>query len=199
MRMPARLPGSDSVPMPVRRTPVPLLLVAVVALLLVPGLSAQDPFGDVTVEPRPEEHRHWDAEAVAATRAELERRLADGEGIWGTGFAYERVLEAADHRPHSISLVLREGYTQPEIHERKWDVYVILEGSGTLLMGGERTNWIEGRPPEEQRPDLTGAEAFEVTEGDVLHVPARVWHQLLLGEGQSMTYMLINIMEPETE
>ncbi|MFW6200614.1 MAG: hypothetical protein ACOC8K_08575, partial [Gemmatimonadota bacterium] len=164
---------------------------------LTPHLSAQDPFGDVPIEPRPEEHRHWDAEAVAGKEAELEQRLADGGGIWGTGFVYDRVLEAAEHRPHSISLILREGYTQPEIHERKWDVYVILEGSGTVLMGGERTNWIEGRPQEEQRPGLTGAERFEVTEGDVLHVPARVWHQLLLDEGESMTYMLINIMEPE--
>lgn len=171
----------------------PLVAPAAVA----PDLSAQDPFGDVPMEPRPEEHRHWDAEAVAAKKAELRERLDAGEGIWGTGFAYDRVLEAAEHRPHSISLILREGYTQPEIHERKWDVYVILEGSGTVLMGGERTNWVEGRPQEEQRPRLTGAESFEVTEGDVLHVPARVWHQLLLEEGQSMTYMLINIMEPE--
>ena len=176
-----------------------LLLAPLVApSTLTPHLSAQDPFGDVTVEPRPEEHRHWNAEAVAAKKAELRERLDAGEGIWGTGFAYDRVLQAAEHRPHSISLILREGYTQPEIHERKWDVYVILEGSGTVLMGGERTNWVEERPQEEQRLGLTGAESFEVTEGDVLHIPARVWHQLLLDEGQSMTYMLINIMEPES-
>lgn len=185
---------------------VPILTLTLLALVFAPPLappglalhlSAQDPFGDVPMEPRPEEHRHWDADAVADKRAELRARLDAGEGIWGTGFAYDRVLEAAEHRPHSISLILREGYTQPEIHERKWDVYVILEGSGTLLMGGERTNWIDGRPQEEQRPRLTGAESFEVTEGDVLHVPARVWHQLLLEEDQAMTYMLINIMEPE--
>jgi mannose-6-phosphate isomerase-like protein (cupin superfamily) len=48
---------------------------------------------------------------------------------------------------------------------------------------------------EEQRPGLSGARSFEVTKGDVVHVPARVWHQLVLDEGQSMTYMLINVME----
>ena len=32
----------------------------------------------------------------------------------------------------------REGYTQPEIHELEWDLYMILDGSGTLLVGGER-------------------------------------------------------------
>lgn len=180
-----------------RTRSIPGAAIVLALLALVPKLSAQDAFGSVTVEPRPEEYLQWDAAAVAAKKAELEQRLADGGGIWGTGFAYDRILQATDYRPHSISLVLRKGYTQPEIHELKWDIYVILEGSGTLLMGGERTNWVEGLPPEEQHPGLEGAEAFQVTEGDVLHVPARVWHQLLLDEGQEMTYMLINVMEPE--
>lgn len=167
-----------------------------VTLTLASHVHAQDTFGSVTVEPRPEEYRHWDAEAFAAKQAELDQRLADGQGIWGTGFAFDRVLEATDYRPHNISIVRRSGYTQPEIHEEKWDIYVIQEGSGTLLMGGERINWVDdGRPPEEQHPELSGATAFEITKGDVLHVPARVWHQLVLAEGQSMTYMLINVME----
>jgi mannose-6-phosphate isomerase-like protein (cupin superfamily) len=166
-------------------------------LFVAPGLSAQDVFGDVTLEPRPEEYIHWDASAFAAKQADLEDRIASGNRTWGTRFVFERVLEAAEHRPHSISIVHREGYTQPEIHELKWDLYVILEGSGTLLVGGERTNWIsDGRPSAEQRPGLGGAEAFDVVEGDVVHVPARVWHQVVLEEGSAMTYMLINVMEP---
>ncbi|MBM4185155.1 MAG: hypothetical protein FJ207_13220 [Gemmatimonadetes bacterium] len=32
---------------------------------------------------------------------------------------------------------------------------------------------------------------------DIIHVPARVWHPLVLAEGQSMLYALININEPE--
>jgi mannose-6-phosphate isomerase-like protein (cupin superfamily) len=42
---------------------------------------------------------------------------------------------------------------------------------------------------------LEGAQEFPVTEGDIIHVPARVWHQLELAEGQSMTYAIVNIME----
>jgi mannose-6-phosphate isomerase-like protein (cupin superfamily) len=160
--------------------------------------SAQDTFGGVTVEPRPEEYLHWDAAAFAAKKADLRARLDAGNGIWGTGFAFDRVLEAADYRPHNMSIVLREGYTQPEIHQLKWDLYVILEGSGTILVGGERTNWInDGRPPEQQHPGLKGAQAFQVTKGDIMHVPARVWHQVVLDEGKSMLYALINVNEPE--
>lgn len=167
-------------------------------LLTLPTLVlAQNPFGGVTNEPRPEEYLHWDASDVAEIKDDLQEGLDDGEGIWGTDFIFERVLEAADHRPHSISIVHRSGYTQPEIHELKWDVYVILDGSGTARIGGERVGWIDGRPPEEQRPDLEGYEEFSVTKGDILHVPARVWHQMLTEEGSTITYALINIFEPE--
>jgi mannose-6-phosphate isomerase-like protein (cupin superfamily) len=159
--------------------------------------SSQDAFSRVTVEPRPEEHLHWDAEAFRTKRAELEQRIASGAGIWGTGFAFDRVIDDAPYRPHSMSIVYREGYTQPEIHQLKWDIYVVLEGSGTVLMGGLRTNWMSDRPAEGQRPQLEGAEAFRVAAGDIVHIPARVWHQLVLEEGQSMLYALININEPE--
>lgn len=174
-------------------------LVSIITFSMLAGLSpvlAQDnPFGGVTNEPRPSEYLHWDAAAVAEIKSDLSQRLENGEGIWGTGFIFERVLQAADHRPHNMSIVHRRGYTQPEIHETKWDMYVILDGSGVVRMGGERVGWIDGLPPEEQRPDLVGYEEFQVTKGDILHVPARVWHQLLTEEGTSVTYALINIFE----
>jgi|GEM_PF-552477 len=158
-------------------------------------VAAQDRFGAVTNEPRPSEYLHWDAEDYARTRAELQQGLAEGNGIWGTDFIFERVLQDADHRPHNISIVHRSGYTQPEIHELKWDIYVILEGSGTARIGGVRVGWVSGRPPEEQRPELEDYEEFHVSQGDILHVPARVWHQMLTEPEDSITYALINIFE----
>jgi mannose-6-phosphate isomerase-like protein (cupin superfamily) len=163
---------------------------------IVPCLSAQTLVSSVTVEPRPEEYVLWDAEAIAAERAELAGRIESGRGLFGTGFAYDNVLGPASHRPHYMSIVHRVGYTQPEIHELKWDMYFFLEGSGTMLIGCVRTGWIDdGRPTSEQHPMLEGAQEFPVTEGDIIHVPARVWHQLELAEGQSMTYAIVNIME----
>ena len=165
------------------------------ACLAPPAAAAQDPFGDVPNEPRPEEYLHWDAAAVAGFQGELDEALRNGEGIWGTPFVVATALPRADHRPHSVQIIHRAGYTQPEIHTTKWDLYVVLKGAGTVLVGGERVNWIEGRPPEEQQPRLEGAQAFEVAEGDVLHVPARSWHQVEVAEGGSITYALINVFE----
>ena len=165
-------------------------------LSLATSLVAQDdPFRDVPVEPRPSEYIRWDADAFAGFQNELEGELRDGSRIWGTPFVYMNALPRADHRRHDMQIIHRAGYTQPEIHASKWDIYVILDGSGTALIGGERVNWIDGRPPEEQRPQLMGADEFQITKGDMVHVPARVWHQVVVEPGESITYALINVIE----
>jgi hypothetical protein len=75
---------------------------------------------------------------------------------------------------------------------------VILDGSGTVLMGGQRVGWVDRRPPEEQRPELHGGVALHVTNGDIVHDPTRVWHQVVLESGAAATFMLINVNEPES-
>ena len=121
------------------------LLTLLACLALPAAAAAQDPFGDVPNEPRPDEFIHWDGEAVSGFQGELDEALRNGEGIWDTPFTVVTALPRADHRPHSVQIIHRAGYTQPEIHTTKWDVYVILQGAGTVLMGGERVNWIEGQ------------------------------------------------------
>jgi mannose-6-phosphate isomerase-like protein (cupin superfamily) len=168
---------------------------AVLAFVLAPSVLAQDPFQGVPVEPRPSEYLHWDAKAAAGFKTELEGVLRAGGGIWGTPFSVSSALPRAPHRRHDVQIVHRAGYTQPEIHATKWDIYVVLDGTGTVLMGGERVNWLAGRPPEGQSPQLEGAREFGVAKGDIVHVPARVWHQVRVAPGQSITYALINVME----
>jgi mannose-6-phosphate isomerase-like protein (cupin superfamily) len=154
-------------------------------------------FEGIPSEPRPAEYIHWDAEAFAELQSGLEQQVQDGSRIWGTKFVYTDALARAEYRSHDVQIIHRSGYTQPEIHDSKWDIYVILYGSGTAFIGGERVNWIDGRPQEEQRPQLVGAREFQVTAGDMLHVPARVWHQMLTEEGESITYALINVIREE--
>jgi hypothetical protein len=97
--------------------------------------------------------------------------LREGRGIWGTPFVVTNALPRAPHRRHDVQIIHRAGYTQPEIHwvdaAAKWDIDVILDGSGSALIGGERVNRVAGRPPEEQRPQLKGAQQFRVTKGDI--------------------------------
>ena len=80
---------------------------------------AQDPFGNVTNEPRPSEFIHWESESFAGFKSELVDQLREGPGILGTPFAVSNALPRADHRRHDVQIIHRAGYTQPEIHETK--------------------------------------------------------------------------------
>jgi len=159
------------------------------------SVSAQDPFGGVPVEPRPSEYILWNAENFTDFKNELEGQLRDGDGLWGTPLVVATALPQTDDRPHDGRIVHRAGYTLPEIHATKWDIYVVLDGSGMVRIGGERVNWNDGQPPAGQRPQLSGAQEFQVTKGDMLHVPARVWHQMMVEDGKSITYALIGVSE----
>jgi mannose-6-phosphate isomerase-like protein (cupin superfamily) len=171
------------------------LFTAVASFGFAIGASAQDPFDGVPTEPRPDEYVHWDANAFGRFQDELEGDLRDGGGIWGTPFAYLNALPRADHRPHDVQIIHRSEYTQPEIHETKWDIYVVVDGTGTARVGGTRVDYDVGRPHEGQRPRLEGAREFPLVKGDILHVPARVWHQVVTEPGESITYALINVFE----
>ena len=159
------------------------------------SVFAQDPFANVTNAPRPSEFIHWNADSFAEFKDGLEVQLREGPGILGTPFAVTNAFPRADHRRHDVQIIHRAGYTQPEIHETKWDIYVILDGLGTVLLGGERMNWVDGLSREEQRPELSGAKEFRITKGDILHVPARSWHQVKVPDGASITYALVNVFE----
>ena len=159
------------------------------------NVLAQNVFEGIPVEPRPSEYMHWDAEAFAEIQSGLEQQLEDGNRIWGTLFTYTSLLPQAAHRSHAVPIITRSRYTPPATRASKWYPHLILNGSGTAWIGGERVNWIDGLPPEEQRPRLEGAKEFQVTAGDMLHVPARVWHQMLTAPGTSITYALINVIE----
>ena len=72
---------------------------------------------------------------------------------------------------------------------------MILDGSGIARIGGERVGWVDGLPPEQQQPRLEGFTEYQVSVGDILHVPAREWHQMLTEPNESITYALINVLE----
>ena len=169
-----------------------ILVVAVIGSGLV--AVAQDVFQGITKDPRPEEYIHWNSASFMEIKSELQQSLREGSGIFGTDFVYLNGLPAREHRAHNVQFIHRSGYTQPEIHENKWDIYVIIDGHGTARIGGERVNFIEGGPNEGQYPELEGAQEYQVETGDILHVPARVWHQMVTDPNETITYALINII-----
>jgi quercetin dioxygenase-like cupin family protein len=63
-----------------------------------------------------------------------------------------------------------------EVHEQDADIIYVLEGSATLVTGGEVVNGKTTAPGEIRGTDVKGGETRQITKGDVIIVPAGTPH-----------------------
>jgi mannose-6-phosphate isomerase-like protein (cupin superfamily) len=85
-----------------------------------------------------------------------------------------------------------------EIHVKETDIFYVMDGSATLLMGGTVADAHPGRP---DRPlqltgkDITNPEVHELKKGDVIVIPAGVPHWFKSVHG-SIDYLVVKSIKP---
>lgn len=85
-----------------------------------------------------------------------------------------------------------------ELHDASDDVYYVLEGSATLLLGGKLDAPKEVEPGEWRSPKIIDGRTFEITKGDLVIVPRGTPHQRST-PNKDFTMILIKIYaEPLT-
>ena len=84
-----------------------------------------------------------------------------------------------------------------ELHEKNADIFVILDGSATLLSGGELVDPKSSAPGEVQASGIVHATTTPLAKGDVVHIPANTPHQMLVAKGSTVTYFVIKVKEKE--
>lgn len=94
---------------------------------------------------------------------------------------------------HSFLIAHREGDGEAELHETQNDVFVVESGQGTLVVGGTVVNPRTTAPHEVRGSSIRGGDRVPVAVGDVLHIPAKVPHQMLVATGQQITYFVVKI------
>ncbi len=99
----------------------------------------------------------------------------------------------ADYGNHSVLVAHREGSGEAELHEEFNDISMVRSGSGTLVVGGRIVNGRTTAPGEIRGPSIEGGEKRKLSPGDIVHVPPRTPHQVLLEPGQKLTYVVIKI------
>ena len=77
---------------------------------------------------------------------------------------------------------------QPEWHETEADVFIATLLVGGTLVGGETT-----APHEKQNGKIEGGIRQKLSVGDVVRIPPRVPHQLLLDGGKEFGYFVIKV------
>jgi mannose-6-phosphate isomerase-like protein (cupin superfamily) len=87
----------------------------------------------------------------------------------------------------------READGQPEWHETQADVFVVQSGSATLLVGGTMVGAETTEPHEKRNGTIQGGVRRKISAGDIVRIPAKTPHQILLDGSSEFTYFIVKI------
>jgi mannose-6-phosphate isomerase-like protein (cupin superfamily) len=89
----------------------------------------------------------------------------------------------------------REGSGQAEVHDTQADIMVISEGEVTMVYGGTVVEGKTTAPGETRGASIQGGTEVRLGVGDVLHIPAKVPHQMKLAAGKQVTYFVVKVVQ----
>ena len=103
------------------------------------------------------------------------------------------VRQLADFPNDSFLLVHREGDGQVEWHETQADVFFVKSGSAVLLLGGQLVGGETVGPHEKRNGKIIGGVRQGLCAGDIVRIPPRVPHQVLLAGSKQFDYVVVKI------
>jgi len=89
----------------------------------------------------------------------------------------------------------REGSGLAEWHEKQADIMFISAGQVTMIYGGTIADVKTTAPGEMRGPSIISGTEVKLGPGDVLHIPAKVPHQMILAPGAKVTYFVTKVVE----
>jgi mannose-6-phosphate isomerase-like protein (cupin superfamily) len=134
----------------------------------------------------PAGYKYWSAKELTGFAAKLSPKI-NAQKI-----ATERVAEFGNHY---AMVAHREGSGEAEFHETESDLFVVSSGTATLIIGGTIPNRKTTGPGEIRGPSIEGGARQKLSAGDVVHIPPKTAHQLVLDPGAQFTYFVLKVKE----
>ncbi len=150
------------------------LLLAAVALPVV----AADPPGYV----------HWKAADLKAYSKKLAPKM-DAK----LKLATEQMAKFGNH---SVMAAHREANGEAELHQTQADIFIVEAGEASFVVGGEIVNGKTTAPGEIRGPSIKGGQKSKLAAGDIVHIPAKIAHQVLVDPGKQFTYLIVKVDTP---
>ena len=92
-------------------------------------------------------------------------------------------------RPH-----VEPAAASSEMHEDKTQIYFILSGTGTQILGGTPAkDNVSAEGQHSSTGPLQGGNSYKIGPGDVVFIPPMTWHQTLPDAGQTIVYSMVHI------
>jgi mannose-6-phosphate isomerase-like protein (cupin superfamily) len=147
--------------------------------------------------------------AIALLMVSTDEKMPDGFQQW-TGASLndlgQMLKTEADASSHHMSVRRLGDFPQDtfmlsrrqadgivEWHENQVDVFFVQSGSATLLVGGTMVGGELTEPHEKRNGTIQGGIKRKLSAGDVVRIPPRVPHQLLLDGSPEFTYFVIKV------
>jgi mannose-6-phosphate isomerase-like protein (cupin superfamily) len=98
--------------------------------------------------------------------------------------------------PNSFTMIALRGKNGgAEIHEDYADFFFVIRGSARLMTGGTVQDGKSVSAGEIRGKSVLNGVETALNQGDIVHIPATVPHQLLLPEGGTFLYFVIKVKE----
>ena len=130
---------------------------------------------------------HWSTAQLLERAKHLQGTAAKGDG------SASETLEKYPH--HYTMLAYRQHSGGGELHQNFADIFFILDGHATVVTGGSLVDAEDNRPGEIRGKSVEGGTRQELKAGDVVHIPAGMPHQMLVADGESVTYFVVKVEE----
>lgn len=138
----------------------------------------------VADESVPAGFQHWNT----ASFEDLHKTLAPKAAADAHHVGLQKV---ADYPNDAMLEVYRVGDGAPELHETEVDIFFVQSGSGTLVVGGTLTGADTVAPHELRNGTISGGLRRKLSAGDVVRIPAKTPHQVLLDGAKDITYIVV--------
>jgi mannose-6-phosphate isomerase-like protein (cupin superfamily) len=96
---------------------------------------------------------------------------------------------------HYTMLAYREATGSAELHEHETDILMVAEGGASIIIGGKLIDQHTEKPGEIRAKSIAGGEKHAFGAGAVVHIPAGVPHQVVLGKGETVSYFVVKVLD----
>ena len=128
--------------------------------------------------------RYWTDAEMKAYAKNMSPKINEGR------YALERL---GDWGSHYALMVHREGDGPSEVHDIHTDFYVVQNGEGTLIVGGEIVGGKTTAPGEIRGKSVKGGKRHPLKPGDIVNIPPKTTHQVVVDDGKTITYLILKV------
>ena len=130
----------------------------------------------------PAGYEHWTAEQFRMREEVLHKTMKNG-----------LASETLGHWGHHLLLKTRRESSSGQLHENQTDLIVVQSGHATIIISGQIVNGKTTATNEIRGPSIEGGERQALKAGDVVHVPVKTPHHVLLDAGQTLDYVVLKV------